>query len=188
MDETLTSRVEAAVALHAPGATIRIGNRSDKATWSISFADGTQTDQETAAAAALAEFDILGDLKSRLKQRIDADAEVIRLRYITPGAGMAMTYQEKFAQAQAVNAFGQEYANALTQQEREASFPTLSASVGLEAATLWDCAQLVIQKYAQFATLSKVIEGTRLAGKKAISDAADEAAARAACEAITWPT
>lgn len=127
-------------------------------------------------------------IKDILMRLVDDDAERVRLRYITPGAGMAMTYQEKFAQAQAVNALGQEAANALTQQQREASFPTLSASVGIEAATLWACAQLVLTKYAQFAALSKVIEGTRLAGKKAISDASDAASAQAAYEAITWPT
>lgn len=99
---------------------------------------------------------------------------------------MAMTYNEKHAQARAVDALGQTAANALTEAEREDQFPTLSASVGIEGATIWDCAQLVIQKYEQFADLSRIIERTRLQGKKSISDASDVASVRAAYEAIIW--
>lgn len=128
----------------------------------------------------------LPTIKKGLSQRLDDAAEAVRLRYITPGAGMAMTYNEKFAQAQGVNAIGKDTANAMSQQEREAQFPTLSASVGLEAATLWDCAQLVLQKYAQFAALSLFIERTRLSGKKAIAEAQSADAAKAAYEAIKW--
>lgn len=130
----------------------------------------------------------VGQAKTSYVVRVDSDAERCRLQFITPGAGMAMTYQEKFAQAGAVHALGQAAANALTQAEREQQFPTLSASVGLEAATLWDCAQLVLEKYAQFCALSMVIERTRLAGKAAITAATDVAGVRAAYGAIAWPT
>jgi hypothetical protein len=126
-------------------------------------------------------------LKAGLSSRIDDDAERVRLRYITPGAGMAMTYQEKFAQAQAVSALGEQAANAMSQAERELQFPTLSASVGLEAATLWGCAELVLEKYAQFATLSMTIERLRLSGKAAVKAATTEAEARAAYDAVIWP-
>lgn len=129
----------------------------------------------------------LDTLKPHLKNMVDMDAEAVRLKYITPGAGMAMTYQEKHAQARAVVQIGQAAANALTESEREDQFPTLSASVGIEGVTLWDCAQIVIQRYEAFADLSRVIERTRLQGKKAISDASDAASARAAYEAIAWP-
>lgn len=128
----------------------------------------------------------LAQLKAQLSRAVDDDAERVRLKYITPGAGMAMTYNEKHAQARAVDALGQTAANALTEAEREDQFPTLAASVGIEGATLWDCAALVIQRYEQFADLSRVIERTRLQGKKSISDASDVASARAAYEAITW--
>lgn len=121
-----------------------------------------------------------------LLSRLDAVAEYRRMQYLTPGPGMAMTYQEKFAQAQAVHQMGEQAANALTEAERQSQFPTLSASVGLEAATLYDCAILVLTKYAQFAQLSHVIERTRLAGKKAISEAPTLEAANAAYEAVTW--
>lgn len=136
----------------------------------------------TDTAAALA------TVKAALSKQIDNDAEAVRLRYITPGDGMAMTYQEKFAQAQAVNSMGQSVANAMSQAAREAQFPTLSASVGIEAATLWECAALVLQRYAAFAQLSLGIERARLAAKKAVVSAPDIASARAAHGAIVWPT
>lgn len=117
--------------------------------------------------------------------RVDADAENARTRYITPGAGMALTYQEKKDQAVAVIAMGEANANALA-NHGATEFPTLSASVPIEAATLYAAAQLVMQKYEQFAAISRVIELTRLTGKKAISEASDAAAVRAAYRAIEW--
>ena len=128
----------------------------------------------------------LDEIKDALKLRVDDDAERIRMRHLTPGAGMAMTYAEKRDQANAVHSIGEASANALTEAERIAQFPTLAASVGLEAPTLWACALLVIAKSEAWADLSNVIERTRLLGKKAISDASDAVSARAAYEAITW--
>jgi len=130
----------------------------------------------------------LATVKTHLKTRVDDDAERTRLLYITPGAGMAMTYTEKHSQARAVDDLGEAAANAMTELDRIDQFPTLSASIGIEAATLWGCAQLVIARYEAFADLSAVIERTRLLGKKSISDASDAAAAQAAYEAITWPS
>jgi hypothetical protein len=125
-------------------------------------------------------------VKAALLKKVDDDAGNVRAKYLSTGAGMTMTYQEKHSQARAVDDLGEQAANALTEAERDEQFPTLSASVGIEAATLWDCAQLVIQKYEQFADISRIIERTRLQGKQSISDASDAAAARAAYEAITW--
>jgi len=127
----------------------------------------------------------LATAQASLMARVDADAETARLRYITAGAGMAMTYAEKKDQALAVLQMGEAAANALA-NNGAAEFPTLSASVPLEAPSLYAAAQLVIGKYEQWAALSRVIETTRLAGKKSISDASDVASARAAYEAIVW--
>jgi hypothetical protein len=166
------------------------------ANWSLSgdalsglvWLDANQTRPTDAEILATAAALHLPQMKARLVAQVNEDAENCRLQYITPGAGMAMTYQEKFSQAQAVDALGQATANALTPEERAAQYPTLSASVGLEAATLWDCAQLVITRYEAFAALSAVIETARIGGKLAISNASDAAAAQAAYEAITWPS
>lgn len=123
--------------------------------------------------------------KSYWLARVDDDAERIRLRYLTPGSGMAMTYAEKRDQANAVHGLGQAAANALTEAERIAQFPTLAASVGIEAPTLWACAIMVIEKAEAFATLTNVIERTRLLGKKAVKDV-PAGTEKAAYEAITW--
>lgn len=130
----------------------------------------------------------LDDVKTTLKVRVARDAENCRLQFITPGSGKAMTYLEKHNQAEAVDDLGEAAANALTEAERKVQFPTLAASVGIEAPTLWQCAQIVKARYEAWATISHDIELAELAGKKAISDASDAAAARAAYEAITWPT
>lgn len=128
----------------------------------------------------------LATVKAELKVKIDVDAETSRLKYITPGAGQAMTYREKFDQAEAVDAMGEQAANALTEQERVAQFPVLAASVGIEAQTLWECAQLVLTKYQEWAMLAYQIEALRLAGKAAVDAAQDVEAARAA-SVIAWP-
>ena len=130
----------------------------------------------------------LASLKAKLMSEIASDAEACRLKFITPGSGKAMSYMEKHNQAEAVNELGEAAANALTEAQRKAQFPTLSASVGIEADTLWACAQLVRQKYEFWATISYGIELAELAGKKAISLASDAATARAVRGAITWPT
>lgn len=125
-------------------------------------------------------------IKAELLVLVDADAERIRMRHLTPGAGMAMTYAEKRDQANAVHAMGEAAANALTEAERIAQFPTLAATVGLEAPTLWAVSQIVLSKSESFVDLTYPIERTKWLGKKAISDAPDAASARAAYEAITW--
>lgn len=166
---------------------VRIIDPADKTTWTIDFMDeATEVDRE-AGRTAMSALDVAAPIKAELKSKVDADAERVRLRYITPGVGQSMTYLEKHNQAVAVEGLGEEAANALSEQDRTAQFPTLSASVGIEAATLWDCAQIVVQTYEAWAALSNQIERTRLMGKRAISLASDAAAARAAYEAITWP-
>lgn len=128
----------------------------------------------------------MAHIRAHYHRLVDDDAEACRLRFVTPGDGMAMTYAEKRDQAIAVNDLGENAANAMSEEDRVAQFPTLAASVGTEAPTLWECAQLVIAKAEAWASISYAIETKRLAGKKSISDASDAAAALAAYEAIKW--
>ena len=118
---------------------------------------------------------------------IDSDAEKVRLKYITARSGMAMTYAEKRAHADKVLAMGLEAANAMTPAEYGVLFPTLAASVRLEAVTLYKCAQLVVAKAAAWGQLSYGIERARITGKAAIAAAADSSAARDAYRSIVWP-
>ena len=128
----------------------------------------------------------LDDLKASLKQMVDADAEEIRLKYITPGVGMSITYREKLEQAEEVIAQGQAAIDALDSAQAIAAYPTLAASIGIEAASLWNCAQTVIAQYQAWAILSHEIEKRRLGGKKVISESTDNTSAQAAYDAISW--
>lgn len=180
-------RIDDAVLQVCPIHGISMGKRTDKSTWRIDYAPEATDEQKAAAVAVVDAYDPAADVKADLKSKVDADAERIRLRFITPGVGQSMTYLEKHNQAVAVEAMGQAAANALSEQDRTAQFPTLAASVGIEAATLWDCAQIVVQTYEAWAALSNQIERTRMMGKRSISLASDAAAAQAAYEAIAWP-
>ena len=179
------ARVHEQVARLAPVVGVSIGRRNEPSTWRIDFADHASEAQRAAAASALAQIDVLSLHKDRLVKQIDADAETVRMKYLTPGHGMAQVYKEKQEQAAAVLAMAAEEANALPDHGAQ-QFPILAASVGLEAPTLYAVAELVWGKFEQFQALGFVIERTRLAAKKTVMAAADEAAATAAYEAIQW--
>lgn len=182
----ITVSLHDAVSRVCPVSGVSIGRLDDKSTWLIAYDQEATDAQKAAAASVLAGFDPVSPIKDKLKARVDDDAERVRLRYITPGVGMAMTYTEKKDQAVAVLAMGEATANALA-KHGAAEFPTLSASVPIEAPSLYAAAALVIAKYEAWAAISRGIELARLAAKKAINDASDAAAAQAAYEAITWP-
>ncbi len=128
----------------------------------------------------------LATVQAEFASRVDDAAEIIRLKYITAGSGMSMTYQEKRDQAEEIQAQGQPAIDALTAEEIKAAYPTIAASIGIEAATAWDVSQLVIAKAGAWADLSFEIETRRLAGKKAIDDAMTNVAVLAAYEAVDW--
>lgn len=162
-----------------PGAGLKIGPLGGEIgdTWSGSaYIKSVDADLRT-----------LNQLKAELCAEVDAMAEYIRTKYATTQAGLAMTYQEKFAQANAVDAMGQDAANALTPEQMAASFPILAASVGIESDTLWGVAQIVITKYQQWSQLAALIERTRLMGKRDINAASTREAAQAVYGALTWP-
>lgn len=130
----------------------------------------------------------LAEVQAGLCRRLDADAERVRLRYISGGVGQALTYREKVDQALAVLDLGEAAANALTEAERIAQYPMLAASVGIEADTLHAAATLVVSRYETWSSLGGAIERVRLGTKRAIQQAPDAAAAQAAYEAASWPT
>ncbi|WP_448786345.1 hypothetical protein [Brucella intermedia] len=120
----------------------------------------------------------LGALKVHLKSEVDRRAEEERLKYITPGDGQAMTYQQKVAEAQA-------YKDAADPQS--ADCPLLMSEVGITASTLGEVADIVLAAFAQWQQIGAAIEGIRLGAKRDIDAAADEVAARAIVDAIEWP-
>ena len=109
-----------------------------------------------------------------LKDAIDRDAEAMRARFITSGAGMAMTYQEKLAQARAALADA---------QLLEGEYPLLEASIGIEGDSVMVVAALVINRYNLWVQAASVIETWRLSSKAAIDEATTIEALRAVMNA-----
>ena len=117
----------------------------------------------------------LATVKATARVRIDEAAERARLKYITPGAGQAMTYQQKAAEASAFMADGD------PQPER---YPLLAAEIGITASTLAGVALVVSQANAQWAIIGAGIEAARLGAKAAVDAAIDAAAVHAAADVI----
>lgn len=121
----------------------------------------------------------LDAIKASLKSTVDSLAEIERLKYITPGNGQAMTYQQKVAEAQAFKA---------TSNPQPSDYPILSSEVGITADTLDEVANIVLAAFAQWQQIGALIESIRLGAKRDIDAAEDEAAARAIVDAIVWPS
>lgn len=119
----------------------------------------------------------LHDLRHALKSQIDYEAEATRLRYITGGAGQAMTYQQKAIEAMAC------IADADPQPD---DYPLLSAEIGITAETLLGVAQVVFEAHQGWRQIGGMIEGLRLGGKQAV-DAADTVDAAQIAAQIVWP-
>ena len=132
---------------------------------------GTSIEEYTPPAAPLS------DIKAALKAQVDAAAERERARYITPGAGQAMTYQAKADEARRL---------AGDPSPDAADYPLLSAEVGITAPDLASVGAVVATAYHAWQVIGAAIDGTRLGAKQAIELAEDEAAARAAAE-VVWP-
>ncbi len=122
---------------------------------------------------------LLEAIKVDLKARLDAEAEAERLKYITPGAGQAMTYQQKATEAAACLA---------DTDPDPADYPLLAAEIGITGATLAEVAQAVHDAHQMWRVIGAQIEAARLGGKAAIDAADTEEDAQAAFEAVTWPS
>jgi hypothetical protein len=107
---------------------------------------------------------------------VDAAAEAARLRYITPGAGQALSYLRKEEEARRFVALSQNDQAAATVGQ----FPMLAAALGADGDTIAAVAGVVLNRAAAWGLIGAEIERRRLAAKRAIGAAADEAAIAAA--------
>lgn len=119
----------------------------------------------------------LEQIKAHLKAQVDAAAERERARYITPGAGQAMTYQAKADEARRL---------AGDPSPDPADYPLLSAEVGIAAPDLASVGAVVLAAHQAWQMIGAGIEAARLGAKQAIELAEDEVGARAAAE-VVWP-
>ena len=95
--------------------------------------------------------------KNNRKAIIDSQAEATRQKYITQGAGQAMTYQSKAAEAIRYH-----------ETNGQGDYPFLSEEVGITGDTLADVAATVLTMHHEWQIIGAQIERERLAAKKAV--------------------
>jgi len=138
----------------------------------------------------------LEEIKRNLKAAIDSAAETERLKYITPGAGQAMTYQEKVAQAVSYTKAHLAYVAGLEGMEdgeegagepNMAEYPLLAAGLGIDGDTLLEVAETVTFAYAIWQQIGAAIEAMRLLAKANIDAAGSVEEAQSLFNAVVWP-
>ena len=115
------------------------------------------------------------------KAAIDAQAEELRLRLLTAGAGMALVYESK--RTEAVKASGVVAGGGTP---AEADFPLLAAEIGITGDDVADVATAVLETAARWTLAAAAIEAARLAAKRAV-EAAETVEAFDAAQAVMWP-
>ena len=120
--------------------------------------------------------DDLESLKASLIEKIDRDAEIQRLVYITNGAGQAMAYQQKYVEAILVLS-GDSY--------EETEIPHIVAEAAVSEISVSAQATIVRDAFLLWCQVSAQIEAKRITAKKAIQDATTVAAAYQGAE-IDW--
>lgn len=124
------------------------------------------------AGALVAELEAL---KLDCVARIDEAAEIARSRFLTAGAGQALTYQRK-----------EEEARAWTSGSDPAAFPFLASEAIATSVTVNELAAIVVLQADAWRVVGAAIEGLRMGAKKAVRDATTVAAAHAATN-VAWP-
>lgn len=105
-----------------------------------------------------AEID-LDVLRPYLARTIDAEAEMLRKGFLTPGEGQAMTYQRKEAEARAWVV------------DNSVATPFLNAEAPARGMTLAELAAEVIQLADAWVVIGSAIEGLRMGAKSAMARA-----------------
>lgn len=121
-----------------------------------------------------------GDLETEqsvLISKLNNDAERVRLKSITPGFGMTMTYNEKKLEAEAFLAD-----DTLTSAE----VPHIFMEAEVDEVTPFEKAVEIVSIYEQWKQLSAMIEEVRMTGKRAIRESTTVAEARSAYYGLDW--
>lgn len=146
--------------------------------------DGIEVSEErydeilAALDAGVPDSVVLKALKSDLCDAVDRAAEQERCKYITSGAGQAMTYVQKADEA----------SRFLMAEDPDATeYPLLAAEVGITAPTIGGVATVVFAAYQSWQQLGAAIEAVRLGSKKAINAAETTEHAIELSSGIVWP-
>lgn len=102
----------------------------------------------------------LTSIRLRAKSNIDSAAEQERQKHITPGAGQAMTYQSKAAEAVRYS-----------ETNGQGDYPFLSEEIGITGDTLAEVAATVLTMHHEWQIIGSQIERERLSAKKAVEAA-----------------
>lgn len=124
----------------------------------------------------------LAPLREAARNRIDEAAEMTRGRYLTPGSGQAMVYDQKRREAESYmikTTAGDPIVNA--------EFPHLYAEATKNEITMYDQAVIHLTMAQLWLTISPMIEMMRLSAKDAVTAAMTPAAIQAAAE-VNWPS
>ncbi|HEX8384168.1 hypothetical protein [Sphingomonas sp.] len=125
------------------------------------------------AVVASVELNLVA-LRTALAARVDADAEAMRMRFLTPGAGQAMTYQRKEAEARAYLA------------DAGAPVPFLAAEAPARGMTIEALAVEVVDRANAWTAIGSTIEALRLGAKGGVEIATTLGSILAAAT-VTWP-
>lgn len=109
---------------------------------------------------------------------VDAAAETARLLFLTPGAGQAMTYQQKEVEADAILSDGAPSAT---------DYPFLAACIGVDGDTLAEVGSVIRARRDAWVLAGAQIEQTRLHAKQAIRAATTPAEIDTILSTLTWP-
>ena len=120
----------------------------------------------------------LAAAKAAACDRIDAQAEALRSRVLTPGAGQMAAYQAKEEQAKA---FLQDAT------PTEAEYPDVYNEIGITADTAAAVAMAILAAAEKWRVYGRAVEKARLTGKKAVNAATDPVGVEAAAKAVVWP-
>lgn len=123
----------------------------------------------------------LEEIKAELQARLHGDAERTRGTVLTLSAGKAMSYAEKAAEARLI----------LDDENNPPSadaVPILSREAVVRGMSLVDMAGVVMSRYLACKDAEAAINEAEVRGVLAVSAASNAAEARAAYEAVEWPS
>lgn len=115
-------------------------------------------------------------VRTKLKESVDAMAEVARSRFVTPGAGQALAYMRKEAEARELL------------QRGGTPGPHIAAEAAVLGVSAVTAAAEIVARADAFARVSAEIEAIRRSAKIAVDQAGTVADARRALLGVRWPT
>lgn len=181
------SILDAAIRAMAPIHGVRIGTADNKSTWAVDFSEDATDDQKAKVSEYINDFDRMMFIRSSLTESMDRLAEDIRMRHLTPGNGMTLTYIEKLSEARGASDLDDNLIKSWNATESEYKFPVLSASVDVEAGSLLDVVKLILSRHSYLSNLFMNVERVRLMGRRDVISASTPDEAKEIFRKLVWP-